>query len=74
MDFGVIGSHNGKPSARHLNTTKSIYTISVEELLENVKNNYPEFLPDALRDYYGVDAPKEKGLRFSTRDSDSVSN
>ena len=37
MDFGVIGSHTGCPAARHLNTTKSIYTITVTNMLAGVK-------------------------------------
>ena len=37
MDFGVIGSHNEKSLARHLNTTKSIYMITVTNILAGVK-------------------------------------
>ena len=45
MDFGVIGSHNEKSSARHLNTTKSIYMITVTNILAGVKKKDLKYPP-----------------------------
>ena len=69
MDSVVIGSHTGNPAASHLNTAKSNFTISVKDLLDIVKENYPEMLSDNFREHYGVTVPKAEGLLFSDRDS-----
>lgn len=69
MDSEVIGSHTGNPAASHLNTTKPNFTISVKDLLDIVKENYPELLSDNFREYYGVTVPKADNLLFSDRDT-----
>ena len=65
VEAKVIGSHTGKPAARVLNALDST-TVSVAELLEAVKENYPELLPDGVREHFGIqNAPKEATARFS---------
>ena len=61
----VIGSHTGEPAASVLNASGST-TISVAELLETVKENYPEFLPNNVREHFGIEeTPKAPNLRYS---------
>lgn len=62
----VIGSHTGTdPAASVLNASGST-TISIAELLETVKENYPELLPDDVREHFGIqDAEKEASARYS---------
>lgn len=66
VETEVIGSHTGtSPAARVLNASVST-EISVADLLEAVKENYPELLPDNVREYFGIqNTKKEPGLRFS---------
>lgn len=65
VEAKVIGSHTGDPAARVLNA-KASTTISVAELLDAVKENYPELLPDSVREHYGLqDTPKEPTARFA---------
>lgn len=62
---GSQGSHTGSPAARHPNGTASA-TISVAELLDVVKENYPELLPNSVRDHYGITEPVQAtNLRYS---------
>lgn len=61
----VMSSHTGYPAASVSNASVPT-TISVSDLLNVVKENYPELLPDSIRTALGItDAPKESGLRFS---------
>ena len=61
----VMSSHTGYPAASVSNASVPT-TISVSDLLNVVKENYPELLPDSIRAALGItDAPKESGLRFS---------
>lgn len=65
VEPSVRGSHTGEPAASLLNTSGST-TISVAELLETVKENYPELLPDNVREHFGIkDMPKEADMRYS---------
>lgn len=49
-------------------------TISVADMLDIVKDNYPELLPDSVREHFGItDASKKSGLRYSV-DSDQDIN
>lgn len=50
-----VGVHNGSAS-----------TISVSQLLDVVKENYPELLPDSVREHYGITEPeKAPGVLYS---------
>lgn len=65
VEPSVIGSHTGEPAASLLNASGST-TISVAELLETVKENYPEFLPDNIREHFGItNTPKAPGMKYS---------
>lgn len=68
----VIGSHTGmEPAASVLNASGST-TISIAELLETVKNTYPELLPDNVREYFGIqDTKKEPSARYSMDEMDA---
>lgn len=51
-------------------------TISVSQLLDVVKENYPELLPDSVREHYGITEPeKAPGVRYSiTGENNAVEN
>lgn len=65
MDTTLMGSHTGRPAARVPYFAVST-EVSIVELLELVKDNYPEFLPDDVREQLGVqEAAKESTARYS---------
>ena len=65
IEARVKGSHTDNVSAAS-HPTADTSTMSVADLLGIVKENYPEFLNDSLREHYGItDSKKEAGLRYS---------
>lgn len=65
-DTPLMGSHTGSPAARVPDTAMSDSAISVAELLEAVKDEYPEFLSDDVREHFNITAPpKDPYARFS---------
>ncbi len=63
----VMRSYTGSPAANAANAWTS--TISVAELLDIVKDNYPEFLSKSVRGHYGLDVEPYDGARFSVEDT-----
>lgn len=65
VEPSVIGSHTEKTAASLLNASDSTTTISIAELLETVKDNYPELLPDDVRRHFNIEnAPKDLDIRY----------
>lgn len=65
----VMSSHTGEPAALLSNASVPT-TISVSDMLEVVKENYPELLSDSVRAALKVDnAPKQENLRFSASET-----
>ena len=64
-------SHNDFSSASVANGLVTD-TISIEELLDAVKENYPELLPDGILEHYGITVEKSENLRYSISANDDL--
>ena len=67
----LMRSHNNFSSASAANGLVTD-TISIEELLDAVKENYPELLPDGILEHYGIAMEKSENLRYSTSENDDL--
>lgn len=67
----LMRSHNDFSSASAANGLVTD-TISIEELLDAVKENYPELLPDGILEHYGIAVQKSENLRYSTSENDDL--
>ena len=68
IDAGDLRSHTEKTAASRSTPDASI-KINIADMLEFVKEQYPEYLPDSVRDHFKIDWRKEEGLRYSERDT-----
>lgn len=66
----VMRSHTDNSAASISNASEP--TISLAELLDVVKENYPELLPKSVREHYGITEPAQDAYaRYSLSDSSS---
>lgn len=66
IDAGDLRSRAVQTAASR-STTKASININVSDLLDYVKDQYPEYLPDSVLQHYGMTVNKVPGLQFSTR-------
>ena len=69
IDASALGSLTEQTAASLPNTEASI-RIKIADLLDFVKDAYPEYLSDSVREHYGIESKKAEGLRFSADDSE----
>lgn len=72
MESGVMRTHGTAAPQLLANTTDSYYTVA--DLLEIVKENYPNILPKDVLAHFGIDASvQDEGIMFSAdEDTDEL--
>ncbi len=67
IDASTLRSHTVNMAASRSATATSI-NLRIADLLDFVKDQYPEYLPDSVRAHYGITGQKVADLKYSRAD------